>query len=38
MATQQLDSLAIDIFGPLPQTKEGKQFLIVIADLLTKLT
>ena len=37
-ATRPLESLAIDIFGPLPKTKAGKLFLLVIAGRLTMLT
>ena len=37
-ATRPLKSLAIDILGPLPKTKAGKGFLLVITDRFTKLT
>ena len=37
-ATRPLESLAVDIMGPLPKTKAGKQFLLVITDRFTKLT
>ena len=37
-ATRPLESLAIDILGPLPKTKTGKRFLLVIKDRFTKLT
>ena len=36
-ATQPLESLAIDILGPLPKTKAGKQFLLAITDRFAKL-
>ena len=37
-ATRPLESLAIDILGPLPKTKTGKRFLLVITDRFKKLT
>ena len=37
-ATRPLESLAIDILGPLPMTKAGKRFLLVITNRFTKLT
>ena len=37
-ATGPLKSLAIDILGPLPKTKTGKRFLLVITDRFSKLT
>ena len=37
-ATLPLESLAIDILGPLPKTKARKRFLLVITDRFTKLT
>ena len=37
-AKQPLESLAIGILGPLPKTKAGKRFLLVITDRFTKLT
>ena len=37
-ATRPLESLAIDILVPLPKTKAGKRFLLVITDRFTKLT
>ena len=37
-ATRPLESVAIDILGPLPRTKSGKRFLLVITDRYTKLT
>ncbi|CDF38002.1 unnamed protein product [Chondrus crispus] len=37
-ATRPLESLAIDILGPLQKMKAGKQFLLVITDRFTKLT
>ena len=37
-ATRPLESLAINILGPLPKTKGGKQYLLVIKDRFTKLT
>jgi transposase InsO family protein len=33
-----LESVAIDILGPLPRTKHGNRFLLVIADQYTKFT
>ena len=36
-ATRPLESLAIDILGPLPKTNAGKRFLQVITDRFTKL-
>ena len=37
-ATRPPESLVIDILGPLPKTKAGKRFLLVITDRLKKLT
>ena len=37
-ATRPPESLAIDILGPLPKTKAGKRFLLVITDRFTRLT
>ena len=37
-ATRPLESVAIDILGPLTKTKSGKRFLLVITDRFTKLT
>ena len=37
-ATRPLESLAIDVLGPLPKTKAGRRFLLVITDRFTKLT
>ena len=37
-ATRRLESLAIDILGPLPKNRAGKSFLLVITDHFTKLT
>ena len=37
-ATRPLESLSIDILGPLPKAKGGKQYLLVITDRFTKLT
>ena len=37
-ATQPLRSVCIDILGPLPKTKAGMRFLLVITDRFTKLT
>ena len=37
-ATRPLESLAIDILGPLPKTKTVKRFLLVITDRFSKLT
>ena len=36
-ATRPLESLAIDILGPLPNAKAGKRFPLVITDRFTKL-
>jgi hypothetical protein len=33
-----LESVAMDILGPLPRTKHGNRFLLVIADPYTKVT
>jgi Integrase zinc binding domain len=33
-----LESVALDILGPLPRTKHGNRFLLVIADRYTKVT
>jgi transposase InsO family protein len=33
-----LESVAMDILGPLPRTKDGNRFLLVIADRYTKVT
>jgi transposase InsO family protein len=33
-----LESVAMDILGPLPRTKHGNRFLLVIADRYTKVT
>ena len=38
LATRPLESLAIDILGPVPKTKAGKRFLFVITDRFSKLT
>ena len=37
-ATRPLESLAIDILGPLPKTRTGKRFLLIVTDRFTKLT
>ena len=37
-ASRPLESLAIAILGPLPKTKAGKRFLLVVTDRFTKLT
>ena len=37
-ATRPLESVSIDILGPLPKSKRGKLFLLVITDQFTKLT
>jgi Integrase zinc binding domain len=36
-AHEPLDYVAIDILGPLPRTKKGNQYLLVIADRFSKL-
>ena len=36
-ATRPLESLAMDMLGPLPKTKTGKPFLLVITDRFSKL-
>jgi Integrase zinc binding domain len=33
-----LESVAMDILGPLPRTKQGNRFLLVIADRFSKVT
>ena len=37
-ATKPLDSLAMDILGPLPKTKKGNEYLLVICCRFSKLT
>ena len=37
-ATRPMESVGIDILGPLPKSKRGKRFLLVISDRFTKLT
>ena len=37
-ATRPLESLAIDILGPLTKTKKGHRFLLVMSDRFSKLT
>jgi transposase InsO family protein len=37
-ANAPLDSVAMDILGPLPKTRHGNSFLLVIADRHSKLT
>ena len=37
-ATRPLESIAIDILGPLPKSKSGLRFLLVITDRFTKLS
>ena len=37
LATEPLSDVSIDILGPLPKTKSGNRFLLVIADRFTKL-
>ena len=37
-ATTPLECVAIDILGPLPKSKDGYRFLLVITDRFTKLT
>ena len=37
-ATRPLETVAIDILGPLPKSKSGHRFILVITDRFTKLT
>ena len=37
-ATRPLEQVAMDILGPLPKTKHGRRFILVITDRFTKLT
>lgn len=37
-ATRPLESIAIDNLGPLPKTKRGKRFLLLMTDRFSKLT
>ena len=37
-ATRPLESVAIDILGPLPKTKSGYRFLLIVTDRFTKLS
>ena len=37
-AEKPLDFVAMDILGPLPRTKHGKQFILVVTDRFSKLT
>ena len=37
-ATKQLEYVAIDILGPLPKSKDGYRFILVITDRFIKLT
>ena len=37
-ATNPLEYVAMDILGPLPRTKHGKRFILVVTDRFTKLT
>ena len=37
-ATKPLEFVAMDILGPLPRTRHGKRFILVITDRFTKLT
>ena len=37
-ATEPLTDLSVDIFGPLPATKAGNRFILVITDRFSKLT
>ena len=37
-ATKQLEYVAMDILGLLPQTKHGMRFILVITDQFTKIT
>ena len=38
LATEPLEYVAMDILGPLPRTKHGMRFILVITDRFTKLT
>ena len=38
MATRPLESVGIDILGPLPKSKSGHRFIVVITDRFSKLT
>ncbi|GFT63791.1 integrase_H2C2 domain-containing protein, partial [Trichonephila clavipes] len=33
---QRFETLAIDLFGPLPESKDGKRWIIIIEDCTTK--
>jgi len=37
-ATEPLTELSVDIFGPIPASKKGNHFILVITDLFAKLT
>jgi len=37
-ATEPLTDLAVDIFGPIPATKAGNSFVLVVTDRFSKLT
>ena len=37
-ATTPLECVAIDILGPLPNSKDGFRFMLVVTDRFTKLT
>ena len=37
-ASKPLEYVAMDILGPLPRTKHGKRFILVVTDRFTKLT
>lgn len=35
---EPMERVAVDIFGPLPLTKQGNKYILVISDLFTKWT
>jgi len=37
-ATEPLTELSVDIFGPIPASKKGNRFILVITDRFAKLT
>lgn len=37
-AKKLLESFAVDLLGPLPKTKAGSRFILVMVDPFTKLT